>query len=64
MFVEVEHPKAGRVTLTGSQFKFTNRKVEISRPSPMLGEHTREILTKELNMEPEEYERLLREKVI
>ena len=30
----------------------------------MLGEHTREILTKELNMEPEEYERLLREKVI
>ena len=64
MFVEVEHPTAGRVTLTGSQFKFTNRKVEISRPSPMLGEHTREILTKELNMEPEEYERLLREKVI
>ena len=64
MFVEVEHPKAGRVTLTGSQFKFTNRKVEISRPSPMLGEHTREILTKELHREPEEYERLLREKVI
>jgi CoA:oxalate CoA-transferase len=64
MFVEVEHPRAGRVTLTGSQFKFTNKKVEISRPAPLLGEHTREILTKELAMAPEEYEQLLREKVI
>lgn len=58
MFVEVEHPVAGKVTLTGNQLKFTNHPVSIDRPAPILGHDTEEILEQVLGKSREEYENL------
>ncbi len=44
MFVELPHPVAGNMKVTGNQLKFTNRKVAIDKPAPTLGQHTYEIL--------------------
>ena len=44
MFVECEHPVAGKVTLTNSQLKFTNKPAEIRFPAPLLGQHNEEVL--------------------
>ncbi len=45
MFVEVEHRKAGRLMLTGIPIKLSDTPGEVRSPSPMLGEHTEEILS-------------------
>ncbi|MEG1872946.1 MAG: CaiB/BaiF CoA-transferase family protein, partial [Ruthenibacterium sp.] len=45
MFVECEHPVAGKIKITGSQFKFNNHKFTVKRPAPLLGQHNKEILT-------------------
>ncbi|MEG2286498.1 MAG: CoA transferase [Ruthenibacterium sp.] len=45
MFVECEHPVAGKIKITGSQFKFNNHKFTVKRPAPLLGQHNEEILT-------------------
>jgi formyl-CoA transferase len=44
MFVEIEHPKAGKMRLTGSHIKFSRTKSGIRTPAPLLGQHTDEIL--------------------
>lgn len=44
MFVEVEHPVAGKMKLTGSHIKFSNSKTGIRTPSPTLGQHNAEVL--------------------
>ncbi|KYH36495.1 MAG: CoA transferase [Candidatus Bathyarchaeota archaeon B23] len=44
MFVEVKHPKAGRLRLTGIPVKLSETPGEIHSPPPLLGEHTEEIL--------------------
>lgn len=55
MFVEMEHPVAGKIKVTGSQLKFTHEKISITRPAPTLGQHTELILQKKLGMTHEEY---------
>lgn len=44
MFVECEHPVAGKVTLTGTPVKFNAHEFSIYRPAPRLSEHTQEVL--------------------
>jgi CoA:oxalate CoA-transferase len=44
MFVECEHPIAGKITLTNTQLKFTNKPAGIRFPAPTLGQHNDEIL--------------------
>ena len=44
MFVECEHPVAGKVTLTNTQLKFTNRPAGVRFPAPLLGQHNEEVL--------------------
>ncbi len=44
MFVDLPHPVAGNMKVTGNQLKFTNKKISIDRPAPTLGQHTYEIL--------------------
>ncbi len=44
MIVEVEHPSAGKLHLTGIPVKLSRTPGQIRRPPPMLGEHTHEIL--------------------
>jgi crotonobetainyl-CoA:carnitine CoA-transferase CaiB-like acyl-CoA transferase len=45
MILEYEHPKAGKVATTGFTVKFSETPQKLYRPAPLLGEHTREILT-------------------
>jgi crotonobetainyl-CoA:carnitine CoA-transferase CaiB-like acyl-CoA transferase len=44
MFIEVEHPKAGRLKLIGMPIKLSETPEKISSPPPLLGQHTEEIL--------------------
>ncbi|MCF6466050.1 CaiB/BaiF CoA transferase family protein [Clostridium sp. Cult2] len=38
MFVEVEHPVAGKMKITGNHIKFDQKKVDIKVPAPTLGQ--------------------------
>ena len=44
MFVEVEHPKAGKMKLTGNHLKLSETPTTIKTPAPLLGEHLNEVL--------------------
>ncbi|MBQ1391727.1 MAG: CoA transferase [Firmicutes bacterium] len=59
MFVEVEHPTAGKMKLTGNNIKLTNQKITEFRPAPLLGQHTKEILMEELGLSEEEAEAVI-----
>lgn len=43
MFVEVEHPVAGKITITGDHIKFSDKKAEVRTPAPTLGQHNFEV---------------------
>ena len=63
MAVEVDHPTAGRIRVLGLPPKFSETPGEIRRPSPLLGQHTDEIL-KEIGKSGEDIERLRSEGVL
>ncbi|MDE2002351.1 MAG: CoA transferase [Betaproteobacteria bacterium] len=44
MIVETEHPQAGRTKSLGCPIHFSDTPTRITRPAPLLGEHTRELL--------------------
>lgn len=50
MFVEIEHPVAGKMRVTGCQIKFSETKSGVCAPAPTLGQHTDAILKEYLNM--------------
>jgi formyl-CoA transferase len=54
MFVTIEHPKAGEVTLTGPHIKLSDTKPAIRTPSPNLGQHNEEILSSMLGLSQED----------
>lgn len=58
MFVEVEHPVAGKQRITGSPLKFTNKRVQFEKAAPLLGADTAEILNEYLGMTAEQTEKL------
>lgn len=43
MFVDIEHPVAGKTTITGNHIKFNEKKAEIKTPAPTLGQHNFEV---------------------
>jgi crotonobetainyl-CoA:carnitine CoA-transferase CaiB-like acyl-CoA transferase len=45
MVVEVDHPRAGRVKTLGTPIKFSETPGKVERAAPLLGEHSREVLT-------------------
>ena len=45
MLVEVEHPKAGKMVSPNYPVQYSETTAEISSPSPLIGQHNREILT-------------------
>lgn len=57
MIVDVEHPKRGTFTTVGCPLKLSDSPVDIVS-SPMLGEHTEEILTQTLGYSAEDVERV------
>jgi crotonobetainyl-CoA:carnitine CoA-transferase CaiB-like acyl-CoA transferase len=44
MVVDLQHPEAGRTKALGCPLHFSATPTRVTRPSPMLGEHTRELL--------------------
>lgn len=51
MFVEMEHPVAGKMKITGNQVKLSETPVQFKTPAPLLGQHTDEILKELLHMD-------------
>ncbi len=64
MFVEIDHPKAGKLKMTGNQIKLTNHKIDTFRPAPTLSQDTEEILRKYLDMSEEDVKLLVKEQVV
>lgn len=58
MFVEIEHPVAGKMKITGNQIKLSETPVEFRTPAPLLGQHTDEILRDFLGYSEEECQRI------
>ena len=50
--------------VTGNQIKFTNKKVKIDRPAPLLGQHNEEILGEKLGYTPEQVAQLKEDGVL
>jgi len=64
MLVEVNHPAYGKVKILGNPMKMSGIEEETFTAAPMLGEHTREILSKLLGYSKDQIEELEREKLI
>jgi len=58
MIVEYDHPEVGRVRLPGNPIKMSGMDGTISRPAPLLGEHTDQVLASLLGLAPQEIARL------
>ncbi len=58
MFPEIQHPTAGRFTVTGPPIKFSDTPGSVSSAAPLLGQHTRESLTGLLGLDTGQLEDL------
>jgi CoA:oxalate CoA-transferase len=54
MIIKVRHPEAGDFRVVNTPFKFSRTHYKVERASPDLGEHTQDILSRLLEMAPEE----------
>lgn len=64
MFVDIEHPVAGKLKITGSHIKLSETKINRFNPSPLLGQHNREVYKELLNLTDDELEELKQNKTI
>ncbi|MBI5966234.1 MAG: CoA transferase [Deltaproteobacteria bacterium] len=64
MIAEVEHPRVGKLRVTGTPMKFSRTPCKIEKACPDVGEHTMEILSGMLGMSREEAENLRKEETI
>ena len=64
MIVEVEHPRAGKVKITDTPIKLSLTPGKVEKASPLLGEHTEEILNELLGFSKEEIKSLKKEGVV
>jgi len=63
MFLEVEHPKAGRIPMTGLPVQLSESQPQVILPPPLLGEHTEEVLQK-FGFSREEVRHLFAKKIV
>ena len=64
MFVKVDHPTLGEVSLPGFPIKFSETKGDITVPAPLLGQHNEEVYSELLGLSKEELEELRKEGVV
>ena len=64
MSMTLPHPEAGAVPSVASPLRLSATPVEYTRPPPLLGQHTDEVLAEKLGMAREEIERLRAEAVL
>jgi crotonobetainyl-CoA:carnitine CoA-transferase CaiB-like acyl-CoA transferase len=58
MFVNVDHPTLGEVTLPGFPIKFSETKGDITMPAPLLGQHNEEVYSELLGLSKEKIDEL------
>jgi crotonobetainyl-CoA:carnitine CoA-transferase CaiB-like acyl-CoA transferase len=64
MVVELEHPKAGPIRVTGVPVKLSDTPGAVRSPPPVLGQHTEYVLSDWLGMSGEEVAELRRQEVV
>ncbi|CAI2189043.1 4317_t:CDS:2 [Funneliformis geosporum] len=64
MIQEVDHPRAGKIKLTGIPVKYSKDNPSIRLPPPTLGQHTHEVLTNILNYSEDKIKTLIKGNVI
>jgi CoA:oxalate CoA-transferase len=64
MIVEVEHPVAGHLKMPGVPIKLSATPGEVSKPSPLLGQHTNQVLLELLGLDEAEVAALHAKKVV
>ena len=64
MVFEVPHPELGRVKVVGSPFRFSGTELAAPSHPPLMGEHTAEVLQRELGLAAAEIAALHREGVV
>jgi len=64
MQVRAPHPAAGEVTMVANPIKFSATPIEHDTPPPMLGQHTREVLSSVLGLGEADFERLRMEGLV
>ena len=55
MFLQMNHPKAGPIMITGNQIKLSETPATFDVPAPTLGQDTKEVLQEMLGITDEEY---------
>ena len=64
LFVEMEHPKAGKIKLINFPVKFSETPAVLNTPAPTLGQHNKEILTEILGYSEEQIKELVSKGII
>lgn len=64
MFVEQDHPKAGKVVVTGSPLKMSGTPVDLTAPAPTLGQHNDEVYGEVLGLNAQQVAALKSEGII
>lgn len=64
MVVELDHPKAGKISVTGVPVKLSETPGGVFSPPPVLGEHTEKILSEVLGYSDEEIAGLREKKIV
>jgi len=59
-FVEVDHPRAGKLRHAGWPYKMSVSPPQVRRPAPLLGQHSEEVLREVLGCSESDYRKLRR----
>ena len=63
MLVELDHPRCGKIKVTGAPIKFSKTPAEVKNPPPLLGQDNEEVL-KELGFSSDEIKKFKTEKTL